>query len=338
MMERVEKASSDSSPLNLSELLLTLTSDVTSRVSFGRKHSNEESMSDFKNQVRKIMELVGEYPIRHWAWIDKIRGLNDKTEEVSKNFGDLMDQVVQEHLDSKDKPTMDLVDILLSFERQNKDGIEIRRSDIKFIILDMFLGGTATTYALLEWTMTELIRHPECMKKLQDEIRGDATNLNIYRSQEEVEDMKYLKAVIKEGLRLHPPFPLLVPRLLTEDVKLKGYDIAAGTQVIINAWAIQRDNVTWGVDAEEFRPERHLDSPLDFRGTNFEYIPFGSGRRICPGIGFAMALVEVTLANLVNRFNWRMDVRFSGDEYDLAEATGIDVCSKFPLIVFPSNA
>jgi len=96
--------------------------------------------------------------------------------------------------------------------------------------------------------------------------------------------------------------------------------------------------VTWGIDAEEFRPERHLDSPLDFRGTNFEYIPFGSGRRICPGIGFAMALVEVTLANLVNRFNWRMDARLSGDEYDLAEATGIDVCRKFPLIVFPSNA
>lgn len=96
----------------------------------------------------------------------------------------------------------------------------------------MFLGGTATTYALLEWTMTELIRHPECMKKLQDEICGDETKLNIYRSQEEVEDMKYLKAVIKEGLRLHLPFPLLVPRLLTEDVKLKGYDIAAGTQVM----------------------------------------------------------------------------------------------------------
>ncbi|KAL9280547.1 Cytochrome P450 71A15 [Arabidopsis thaliana] len=342
MMEKVEKASSDSSPLNLSKLLITLTSDVASRVSFGKKHSNEASMSDFKNQVRKITELVGGFPVSEYipclAWIDQIRGLYNRAERVSKNFGDLMDKVVQEHLDATNKPTKDFVDILLSFERQNKDGIEVRRSDIKFIILDIFLGGTTTTNSLLEWTMTELIRHPECMKKLQDEIRGDATKLPIYRSHEEVEDMKYLKAVIKEGLRLHPPFPLLVPRLLTQDVKLKGYDIAAGTQVITNAWAIQRDIVTWGIDAEEFRPERHLDSPLDFRGTNFEYIPFGSGRRICPGIGFAMALVEVTLANLVNRFNWRMDARLSGDEYDLAEATGIDVCRKFPLIVFPSNA
>ncbi|KAG7556414.1 Cytochrome P450 [Arabidopsis suecica] len=341
MMEKVEKASSDSSPLNLSKLLITLTSDVTSRVSFGRKHSNDASMSDFKNQVRKITELVGGFPVSEYipclAWIDHINGLYDRAEQVSKTFGDLMDKVVQEHLDSRDKPTMDLVDILLSLERQNKDGIEIRRSDIKFIILNMFLGGTTSTSSVLEWTMTELIRHPECMKKLQDEIRGDATKLNIYRSQEEVEDMKYLKAVIKEGLRLHPPFPVIV-RQLTEDVKLKEYDIPAGPQVIINVWAIQRDIVTWGMDAEEFRPERHLDSPLDFRGTNFEFIPFGSGRRICPGIGFATALFEVTLANLVNRFNWRMDVRFSGDEYDLAEASGIEVGRKFPLIVFPSTA
>ncbi|XP_010493745.1 PREDICTED: cytochrome P450 71A14-like [Camelina sativa] len=341
MMERVAKASSSTSPLNLSELLITLTSDVTSKVSLGRKHSKEESISDFKNQVRTIMELVGGFPVGEYipclAWIDKIRGLDDKVKQVNEKFGGLMDKVVQEHVEA-DKPTHDLVDIMLSLETQNKNGIEVRRSDIKFIILDMFLGGTATTYALLEWIMTELIRHPECMKKLQEEIRGEATTFKLYRSQEDVEDMKYLKAVIKEVLRLHPPLPLLVPRLLTEDVKLRGCDIAAGTQVIVNAWAIQRDTVTWGIDAEEFRPERHLNSSLDFRGTSFELIPFGSGRRMCPGIGFALALVEVTLANLVNRFNWRMDVRFSGDEYDLAETTGLDVCRKFPLIVFPSPA
>lgn len=97
----------------------------------------------------------------------------------------------------------------------------------------MFLGGTATTYSLLEWIMTELIRHPDCMKKLQDEIRAKATTFNQYISQEEVEDMKYLKAVIKEVIRLHPPLPLLVPRILTETVKLKGYDIASRTQVMV---------------------------------------------------------------------------------------------------------
>lgn len=96
----------------------------------------------------------------------------------------------------------------------------------------MFIGGTSTTSTLLEWTMTELIRHPECMKKLQDEVRSSNMTHTSYIKEEEVQTMKYLKAVVKEVLRLHPSLPMLIPRLLSEDVKLKGYDIAAGTEVI----------------------------------------------------------------------------------------------------------
>lgn len=95
----------------------------------------------------------------------------------------------------------------------------------------MFLGGTATTFTLLEWTMTELMRHPECMKKLKDDIYSASTTTEkLYVSEEEVEKMKYLKAVIKEVLRLHPPVPIIL-RGLCEDVKLKGYDISEGTLV-----------------------------------------------------------------------------------------------------------
>lgn len=108
--------------------------------------------------------------------------------------------------------------------------------------------------------------------------------------------------------------------------------------MIINAWAIQRDTATWGADAEEFRPERHLDSLVEFEGQDFMYIPFGSGRRRCPGIRFGLTMAEVTLANLVKRFDWRCKVEPLGDDKpDLAEATGVDVCRKFPLVVFPSS-
>lgn len=106
--------------------------------------------------------------------------------------------------------------------------------------------------------------------------------------------------------------------------------------MIINAWAIQRDPAIWGLEAEEFKPERHLDSSLDYRGKDLNYIPFGSGRRICPGIGFALGLAEGAVANLVARFDWTVEVKPPGDQSDLAEATGIDVCRKFPLIAFPS--
>ncbi|KAF3513213.1 hypothetical protein F2Q69_00001414 [Brassica cretica] len=329
MIEKLEKASRSSSSENLSELFITLPSDVTSRVALGRKHSDDETARDLKNRVRQIMELLGEFPIGEYvpslAWIDRIRGFNDKVEEVSRRFSDLMDKVVQEHLEAG-KKKVDFVDILLAIEGEMSNGFQ-----------DMFIGGTSTTSTLLEWTMTELIRHPECMKKLQDEIRSSSIPNSSYIKEEKVEKMKYLKAVIKEVLRLHPSLPLILPRVLSEDVKLMEYNIAAGTEVIINAWAIQRDTAIWGLEAEEFKPERHLDSPTDYRGKDLNYIPFGSGRRICPGIGFALGLAEVAVANLVGRFDWRVGFRPKGDQSDIAEAVGIDVCRKFPLIAFPSS-
>lgn len=109
--------------------------------------------------------------------------------------------------------------------------------------------------------------------------------------------------------------------------------------MLINLWAIQRDIAIWGPDAEEFRPDRHLETFVDFQGKNFNYFPFGSGRRLCPGIGYALALAELTVANLVNRFDWRVEVGPLGDNKpDLVEANGIDVCRKFPLIVYPTSS
>ncbi|KAJ0236666.1 hypothetical protein HA466_0253720 [Hirschfeldia incana] len=344
MMEKLEKASSSSLPVNLSEYLLNMSNNVICRIAMGRKYSLEENPRDFGNLFRTIMELVGSIPvgdyIRGLAWIDKIRGLDRKMEEVSKTFVEFLDGVVQEHVDEgENKETFDFVDILLQVQRDKTAGFELDRSDIRLIMLDMFLGGMTTTFTTLDWAMMLLIRHPKCMKRLQNELRTDARYM-FYVSEEQVKNMKYLKAVVKEVLRLHNPVPLLIPRQLSEDVELKGYDITAGTQVIINAWAIHQDTATWGPDAGEFKPERHLDLPLDFSGQDFKFIPFGSGRRICPGIGFAMALIEVTLANLVNRFNWRVESRPLGDDdqYYLAETTGIEVCRRFHLFAFPSSA
>ena len=340
MIKKLEKASSSSSSENLSELFVTLPSDVTSRIALGRKHSEDETARDLKKRVRQIMELLGEFPIGDYvpalAWIDRINGFNARIKEVSQGFSDLMDKVVQEHLEAGNHKE-DFVDILLSIESEKSIGFQAQRDDIKFMILDMFIGGTSTSSTLLEWIMTELIRNPNVMKKLQDEIRSTIRPHGSYIKEKDVENMKYLKAVIKEVFRVHPPLPLILPRLLSEDVKVKGYNIAAGTEVIINAWAIQRDPAIWGPDAEEFKPERHLDSTLDYHGKDLNFIPFGSGRRICPGINLALGLVEVTVANLVGRFDWRAEAGPNGDQPDLTEAFGLDVCRKFPLIAFPSS-
>ncbi|EFH39507.1 predicted protein [Arabidopsis lyrata subsp. lyrata] len=334
MIEKMEKASCSSppSPVNLSQLLMTLTNDIICRAALGRKYSSKEDGVDVENIVA-FSALVGEFPIGEYipslSWIDKIRGEDHKMEEVDKRFDEFLNRVVKEHEDANKETKSDLVDKLLT--------IQSDKSALKLIIWDMFLAGTATTLSFLAWAMTELMRHPKAMKKLQEEIRSSSPQ-DLFVTEKEAEKMNYLQAVIKEALRLRPPAPLLVPRVLSEDVTLKGYNIPAGTQVIINAWAIQRDTTTWGIDAEEFRPERHLDSNLDFQGQDFKFIPFGSGKRICPGIGFTSALIGVTLANILKRFNWRMDVEPQRVQHDLTEATGLVIFRKFPLIATPSPA
>ena len=134
------------------------------------------------------------------------------------------------------------------------------------------------------------------------------------------------------AFRLHPPFPLLVPRHSTQDVKIKGYDREPGSQVLVNAWAIGRDPSLWGGDAGEFRPERFMSSKIDYKGQHFELIPFGAGRRICPAILFAMAVNEIALANVIHKFDWSK-TRVS--DSDMAETSGLTAQRKFPLMAFP---
>nr|DAD28668.1 TPA_asm: hypothetical protein HUJ06_030136 [Nelumbo nucifera] len=182
--------------------------------------------------------------------------------------------------------------------------------------------------------MAELLRHPEIMKEVQDEVRriiGSKPSI----TEEDIEQMHYLKMVIKETLRLHPPAPLLVPRESTQDVKIQGYDIPAKTRVIINAWAIGREPLSWE-RAEEFHPMRFMNadsSCIDFRCHNFQLIPFGAGRRGCPGIEFAVAMDELVLANLLHMFDWTLPNGASGKDLDMDEASGLTIHKKSPLLL-----
>ncbi|URE36159.1 cytochrome P450 [Musa troglodytarum] len=183
----------------------------------------------------------------------------------------------------------------------------------------MFGAGTDTSYITLEWAMAELIRSPRAMRKLQDEVRrGRGSGEGLVR-EEEVSQMAYLKAVVKEVLRLHPPAPLLLPRELLEDCSIQGYSIPKKTRVFVNAWALGRDPRSWE-SPEEFRPERFEDGALDFTGNDARYVPFGAGRRICPGQNFAVAALELALANLVSRFDWELPGGLTREELQMNEA------------------
>ncbi|GMN30635.1 hypothetical protein TIFTF001_002891 [Ficus carica] len=180
--------------------------------------------------------------------------------------------------------------------------------------------------------MAEILRKPSVMKKVQQEVRrvvGEKAKVEM----EDIEQMHYFKCVVKETLRLHPPAPLLVPRKTTESVEVGGYYIPVGTRILINAWAIQRHPDSWD-RPEEFIPERFEDGQVDFKGQEyFQFIPFGFGRRRCPGIKFGIVSIEYIIANLLYWFDWKLP----GEEEDLdmSEVYGIAIHKKVPLYLVP---
>lgn len=204
----------------------------------------------------------------------------------------------------------------------------------------MFVGGSDTTTTMMAWTMAELINHPRAMRKAQNEIRAVVGNTS-HVTKDHVDKLPYLKAVFKETLRLHPPLPLLIPREPPADTQILGYTIPAHTRVVINAWAIGRDAAAWGQQPDEFSPEKFLNSTIDYKGQDFELLPFGAGRRGCPGIVFGVSAMEIALASLLYHFDWEVaatDHRRRGSQawalpVDMSEVNGIAVHLKYGLHV-----
>ncbi|KAK9726663.1 hypothetical protein RND81_05G229000 [Saponaria officinalis] len=329
--------------VDLTESLMLLSSNVLCRTAFGRKYGGE-SGTNFKELLAEFVQVMavlsmGDF-IPWLGWIDRVSGLERRVENVARKFDGFLETVVQEHMECydndnrKDENSKDFVDILLDVQRDNPDALP--KDSIKAIILDMFAAGTDTTFTLLEWAMTELLGHPEVMKTLQDEVRK-VVKQKAMVDEDDLEKLEYLKAVLKETLRLHPPLPLLLFRQTSKDVKLQGYDIAAKTQVIINAWAIQRDP-NYYEHPDEFLPDRFLNSSVDSRVPvmDFSWIPFGGGRRGCPGIPFAIANAELALANLVYTFDWALPGGTECDVSNVAERPGITINRRDPLMAIPS--
>ena len=201
-------------------------------------------------------------------------------------------------------------------------------------VQDIFGGGTDTSASTIEWAMSELTKNPRVMDKAQAEIReAFKGRKTIYET--DLDKLSYLKSVIKETMRLHPPAPLLLPREWREPCKIGGYEIPIKTKVTVNAWALGRDPNHW-YDAEGFIPERFEGTSIDFKGNNFEYIPFGAGRRMCPGILLDLANVDLPLAALLYHFDWEPPNGMKPEDLDMIEAFGAAVARKNNLWLVPS--
>ncbi|KAL2321222.1 hypothetical protein Fmac_030191 [Flemingia macrophylla] len=213
------------------------------------------------------------------------------------------------------------VDILLSLMHQpmdhNKQEHFIDRTNIKAILTDMLAGSFDTTAGAIEWGMSELLRHPRVMKKLQDEL-SSVVGINRLVEEFDLTKLPYLNMVVKETLRLYP-IAALVPRESLEDITINGYFIKKKSRTLINAWAIGRDPKVWSDNAEIFYPERFVNNNIDLKGHDFQLIPFGSGRRGCPGIQMAITTFSLVLAQLVHCFNWELPFNMSPLDLDMTE-------------------
>ncbi|KAJ9186487.1 hypothetical protein P3X46_002055 [Hevea brasiliensis] len=322
MLENISKLADDSKPVNLTEAMMALTSAAICRVAFGKR------FEEGGNEAKRFHELLNEtqamfvgfffsdyFPYIGWI-VDKLSGLLSRLEKNFHEFDVFYQEVIDEHLDPKrEKPQYEnILDVLLQLWKDRSFKVQLTFEHIKAILMNVFVAGTDTSAAAVIWAMSFLMKNPKTMKKVQEEIRS-LIGKKGFVDEDDIHQLPYLKAVVKETMRLQPTVPLLVPRETVHKCTLGGYNIPEKTLVYVNAWAVGRDPEAWE-NPSEFYPERFLDNPIDMKGQDYELIPFGAGRRICPGIFMGIANVELSLANLLYKFDWEMPAGMKREDID----------------------
>ncbi|RWR72824.1 Cytochrome P450 [Cinnamomum micranthum f. kanehirae] len=336
-------SSAANSPVNLTEKLFALTTNVIAKATLGKKCKDQEK---FLSAVKQAIKLTGGFNVADLfpslELVSVISGMKYKLEQLHHKIDGILDGIIEVHQQTRPaketdvsgvEEEVDFIDVLLRIQQHGDLDFPMTRDSIKAIILDLFGGGTDTTSTLMDWVMAELMRNPRVMEKVQGEVRM-AFREKGKVDERDIGDLTYLKSVVKETLRLHPPVPLLIPRECREKCEITGYEIPPKTRVIVNAWAIARDPEHWD-DPETFNPERFDGSPIDFKGTNFEFIPFGAGRRVCPGISFGVTSALHSLAQLLYYFNWKLPIGMKPEDIDMIEVFGASVGRRSKLCLVP---
>ncbi|XP_027351008.1 cytochrome P450 CYP736A12-like [Abrus precatorius] len=341
-VKSLEKAAVLGEVVNISEVVENLVEDMVHKMVLGRSKYDH---FDLKTLVQQGNAMVGAFNLADYVpWLRPFdyQGLTRGLKKISKGLDEVLEQIIKEHeqaIDVGRRDRKDFVDILLSTMDQttdphNEQNRVIDRTNIKAILLDMVVGAIETSTTVIQWALSALLRHPRVMKVLQDEIENE---VGIKRMVEECDLMKlgYLDMVVDETLRLYPAAPFLVPRESRENITINGYYIKKNSRVIINAWAIGRDPNVWSSNAETFYPERFIDMKMNHQG-DFRSIPFGSGRRGCPGVHLGLVTVRLVLAQLVHCFNWELPPNVSPANVNMQEKFGLNMPRAEQLLAIPT--
>ncbi|KAK9075317.1 hypothetical protein SSX86_003640 [Deinandra increscens subsp. villosa] len=205
---------------------------------------------------------------------------------------------------------------------------EFTTAQINILVLELFIAGTDTVVTTIEWAMAELLKNKEIMHKVKEELKKEPDHNNIMKS--DLSKLPYFNACIKETLRLHPVVPVLIPRRAIEACEIMNYTIPQNAQVWVNVWAISHDPKVWE-DPNTFKPERFLGSNIDFTGHDYEFIPFGGGRRMCPGLPSGVKSLQSILAPLILGYDWALPNDEDPTKLDMTEKFGVTLQREKPL-------
>ncbi|XP_058089240.1 cytochrome P450 93A3-like [Magnolia sinica] len=345
----LHKKSNGGEAVDVSRELVTMTNNTVSRMAMSCICSDSEGEAEeMRKLVHEVAVLAGTFNISDYIGLCRnldLQGLKKRYKDVHQRFDAMMERIIKEHEEQRKMKigrgdgVKDILDILLEITEDESAEMKLTRDNIKAFILDIYVAGTDTSAITTEWALAELINHPDMFKKARVEI-DSVVGKNRLAEESDVPNLPYLQAIVKETLRLHPS-PLL-HRESTEDCKIGGYDVPANTLVFVNVWAIGRDPEHW-VDPLEFHPERFMPSDdesdrshhVDVRGQHFHYLPFGSGRRGCPGISLALQVVQTTLASMIQCFDWTVGIDGESATVDMTEGPGLTLPRAHPLLCFP---
>ncbi|KAJ7112461.1 hypothetical protein O6H91_Y569400 [Diphasiastrum complanatum] len=325
----------DDKALSVKRYLSAVAFNNITRIAFGKRFVNDEGKIDpqgveFKEVIAQGMRLGASLKLSEH--IPFLRWLYPLQEEEFAKHGARRDSltktIMQEHAIARERSgasKQHFVDALLSLQQQ----YSLSETTVIGLLWDMITAGMDTTAISAEWAMAELIRNPRVQKKAQEEIDRVIGQDRVV-SETDFPDLPYLQCVAKEALRLHPPTPLMLPHKASEDVKIGGYDIPKGTTVHVNVYAIARDPSIWK-DPLTFRPERFLEEDIDIKGHDYRLLPFGAGRRVCPGAQLGLNMVELMLARLLHHFSWAPPTGVDPHEINMTERPGVVTFMAKPL-------
>lgn len=341
MLRVCAAAAAESRPVEMRARLSALVADATVRAVMGDRCRDRDVF--LRELDRSIGLSAGFNPADLWPssrLVGLLSGAVRRAEECRDTVFGILDGIIKEHLQRMDSggagEAEDLLDVLLKIYKDGSLQIPLDMDVLKAVIFDIFGAGSETSATTLEWAIAELIRNPKAMQRATAEVR-EAFGARGAVAEHALGELRYLHLVIRETFRLHTPLPLLLPRQSQEPCHVLGYDVPAGTTVLVNVWALGRDGRYWPGDPEEFRPERFEAeaSAVEFKGADFELLPFGAGRRMCPGMSFGLANVELALASLLFHFDWEAPGVSDPAEFDMTEAFGITARRKANLLLRP---